>query len=71
MIIISINNVFEKSLRFINVEKIQKKLLHVIDDFFAKRHNANKIQHSKIQTFKKKIYDIAHKFNRWVEIIII
>ena len=41
-----INNVSEKSLRFIDVEEIQKKLIHVIDDFFAKQHNANKVRHS-------------------------
>ena len=38
-----INNVFEKSLRFINVEEIQKKSVYIIDDSFAKQHNANKV----------------------------
>ena len=49
-----INSVFEKSLRFINVEEIQKESIHVIDDFFAKRHNANKVRHSETQAFVKK-----------------
>ena len=38
-----INNAFKKSFRFIDVEEIQKKLLHVIDDSFARRHNVNKV----------------------------
>ena len=48
---IHINSAFEKSLRFIDVEEIQKKLIHVIDDFFARQHNANKVQHSETQAF--------------------
>ena len=40
---IHINNVSEKSLRFIDVEEIQKKLIHVIDDSFARQHNVNKV----------------------------
>ena len=40
-----INNAFEKSSRFIDVEKIQKKLIYIIDDFFARQHNANKVQY--------------------------
>ena len=43
---IHINSVSEKLLRFIDVEKIQKELIHIIDDFFAKQHNTNKVQHS-------------------------
>ena len=49
-----INNAFEKSFRFIDVEEIQKKSIHVIDDYFAKRHNANKIRHSETQAFIKR-----------------
>ena len=51
---IYINSAFKKSLCFIDVEKVQKKLLHVINDSFARRHNANKIRHFKIQTLEKK-----------------
>ena len=53
-IIIYINSVFEKSLYFINVEEIQKKSVHVIDDSFAKQHNANKVRHSETQTLVKR-----------------
>ena len=51
---IHINNVFKESFRFINVEKIQKELVYVVDDFFAKRYNINKVQHSETQTLVKK-----------------
>ena len=51
---IHINNAFKKSSRFIDVEEVQKKSLHVIDDSFARRHNANKVQHSETQTFVKR-----------------
>ena len=70
-IVIHINSVSEKSFRFIDVEEIQKKLIHVIDDFFARRHNANKVQHFETQTFIKKKYDIVYKFNRRIDIMII
>ena len=53
-IIIHINSAFKKSSRFIDVEKIQKESVHVIDDFFAKQHNVNKVQHFKTQAFVKK-----------------
>ena len=43
---IHINNAFKESLRFIDIEEIQKKLIHINDDSFAKRHNANKVQYS-------------------------
>ena len=49
-----INNVSEKSFRFIDVEEIQKELIHVIDDSFARQHNANKIRHSETQTLVEK-----------------
>ena len=51
---IHINNAFEKLFRFIDVEKIQKESLYIIDDFFARRHNVNKVQHSETQTFVRK-----------------
>ena len=51
---IYINNAFKKSLRFIDVEEIQKKLIHIIDDSFARRHNANKVQHSETQALVEK-----------------
>ena len=51
---IYINNVSEKSFRFIDVEEIQKKLIHVINDSFARRHNANKVRHSETQAFVKR-----------------
>ena len=53
-IMIYINNAFEKSLCFIDVKEIQKESLHVIDDFFAKRHNANKVWYSETQTLIKR-----------------
>ena len=53
-IIIHVNNVFETSFRFINVEEILKKLLFAIDDFFAKWHIINKVLHFKTQQFTKK-----------------
>ena len=40
---IYINNAFKKLFRFIDVEEIQKKLMNIIDDSFAKQHNVNKI----------------------------
>ena len=49
-----INSVSEKSFHFIDVEKIQKKSVHVIDDFFARQHNTNKVRHSETQAFIKK-----------------
>ena len=49
-----INNVSEKSLRFIDVEEVQKESIHVIDDFFARRHNANKVRHSETQALVKR-----------------
>ena len=49
-----INNVSEKSLRFIDVEEIQKKSVYVIDDFFARQHNVNKVRHSETQAFIKR-----------------
>ena len=49
-----INNVSEKSFRFIDVEEVQKELIHVIDDFFVKRRNANKVRHFKTQALVKK-----------------
>ena len=51
---IHINNAFEKSFRFIDVEEIQKKSIHVIDDSFARRHNANKVRHSETQALVKR-----------------
>ena len=51
---IHINSAFEKSSRFIDVEKVQKESVHVIDDFFAKQHNANKVWHSETQAFVEK-----------------
>ena len=51
---IHINNVSEKSFRFIDVEEVQKELIHVIDDSFARRRNANKIRHSETQAFIKR-----------------
>ena len=38
-----INNISEKSFRFIDVEEIQKKSVYVIDDSFVKQYNANKV----------------------------
>ena len=49
-----INSVSKKSSHFIDVEEIQKESVYIIDDSFAKRHNTNKIQHFKTQTFVKK-----------------
>ena len=49
-----INSASEKSFRFINVEEIQKKLIYVIDDSVARRHNVNKVRHSEIQAFVKR-----------------
>ena len=49
-----INSVSEKSFRFIDVEEVQKELIHVIDDFFARRHNANKVRHSETQALVKR-----------------
>ena len=49
-----INSAFNNSFRFIDIEKIQKKLIYVIDDFFAKQYNANKVRYSDIQTFVEK-----------------
>ena len=49
-----INSAFEKLFRFIDVEEIQKESLYIIDDFFARRHNANKVQYSETQAFIKK-----------------
>ena len=49
-----INSVSEKSLRFIDVEKIQKESVHVIDDSFTKQYNANKVRHFETQTFVKR-----------------
>ena len=49
-----INSAFEKSFRFIDVEEIQKELIHVIDDSFVKRHNVNKVRHSETQAFVKR-----------------
>ena len=40
---IHINNAFKKSFYFIDVEEIQKELLHVIDNSFAKQYNVNKV----------------------------
>ena len=51
---IHINSVSEKSFRFIDVEEVQKELIHVIDDFFARRHNVNKVQHFETQAFVKR-----------------
>ena len=51
---IYIKSVSEKSFRFIDVEEIQKKLIHVIDDFFAKQYNENKVQHSETQALIEK-----------------
>ena len=53
-IMIHINNAFETSLRFINVEKVLKKLLFIIDDSFARWYIINKISHFKIQQFAEK-----------------
>ena len=49
LIMTHINSVFKKSSRFIDVEEIQKESIHVIDNFFARRHNANKIRHFETQ----------------------
>ena len=49
-----INNVFKKSFRFIDVEEVQKKSVHIIDDSFARRHNVNKVQHSETQALIKR-----------------
>ena len=54
LIMIYVNNAFETSLHFINVEKILKKSLFVIDDFFAKWYIVNKISHFEIQQFAEK-----------------
>ena len=51
---IHVNNVFETSFRFINVEEILKKSLFAIDDFFAKWYIINKILHFETQQFAKK-----------------
>ena len=53
-IMIHVNNVFEASFRFIDVEKILKKLLLAIDDFFAKWHIINKISYFETQQFAEK-----------------
>ena len=49
-----INSAFKKSFRFINVKKIQKELIYVIDDSFTKRYNINKIRHFETQAFVEK-----------------
>ena len=49
-----INSAFKKLSRFIDVEEIQKELIYVIDDFFARRYNANKVRHFETQTLVKK-----------------
>ena len=51
---IYINSAFKKSSRSIDIEKIQKESLHVIDDSFAKQHNVNKVRHFKTQTLVEK-----------------
>ena len=53
-IMIYINNIFKTSFRFIDVEKILKKSLLVIDDFFAKWHIINKVLYFETQQFVKK-----------------
>ena len=54
LIMIHVNNVFETSLRFINIEKILKKLLLAIDDSFAKWHIINKVSYFETQQLAEK-----------------
>ena len=54
LIMIHVNNVFETSLRFINVEEILKRSLLAIDDLSAKWHIINKVSYFEIQQFAEK-----------------